>query len=151
MSDLLITEVFSSFTYNTWWIAGVILMFSEIFVGGAFLLWLGISALMVGGILFLGIDLSWQLQWIVFSVMALLSILVWRRFYKRKTEHSEDNLLSRRADKYIGRSFVVAEAIENGVGKVKVEDTLWRALGEDTPVGTLVKVTGVEGASLQVV
>lgn len=148
--DYLLNQIFESFTYVTWWIAGLLLVISEIFIGGSFLLWLGVSSFVVGGLMLLGIDLKWELQFSLFAIVSLLLIIVWIKFFKKKTEKTTDNLLSKRADKYIGRTFIVVEAIENGVGKVSVEDTRWRVLGEDSPVKSKVKVVSVEGSSLVV-
>jgi len=49
--------------------------------------------------------------------------------------------LNRRAAQLVGRTLVVAEAIEGGRGKVRVGDTLWPAEGPDVPAGTEVRVT----------
>ena len=45
---------------------------------------------------------------------------------------------------------VVEEAITNGIGKVRVEDTLWRARGSDASVGEQVRVIDIEGVTFQV-
>ena len=44
----------------------------------------------------------------------------------------------------------VAEAITNGIGKVRIEDTLWRARGIDTAIGQQVKIVAIEGATFEV-
>jgi membrane protein implicated in regulation of membrane protease activity len=51
---------------------------------------------------------------------------------------------------YIGRTFVLSDAIQGGSGKVQVGDSVWLVNGGDAPVGARVKVTGVKGAVLQV-
>jgi membrane protein implicated in regulation of membrane protease activity len=58
--------------------------------------------------------------------------------------------LNARSRQYIGRLFVVAEAIDCGRGKVRVGDTLWAAEGADAPVGTRVMVTATRGTALVV-
>jgi membrane protein implicated in regulation of membrane protease activity len=45
---------------------------------------------------------------------------------------------------------IVAEAIEDGRGKVYVGDTQWPAEGPDTPAGAEVKVTAAKGTVLVV-
>jgi membrane protein implicated in regulation of membrane protease activity len=40
--------------------------------------------------------------------------------------------------------------IENGFGKVRVGDTLWRVKGDDAPAGDKVEVTGTDGVLLLV-
>jgi membrane protein implicated in regulation of membrane protease activity len=44
----------------------------------------------------------------------------------------------------------VAEAIINGLGKVRIEDTLWRVRGRDTVIGQQVKIVAIEGATFEV-
>ena len=41
-------------------------------------------------------------------------------------------------------------AIENGFGKVRVGDSLWRVKGQDAVAGTKVKVTAADGIVLVV-
>ena len=53
-------------------------------------------------------------------------------------------------DRYIDRVFTLETAIENGFGKVRVGDTLWRAKGNDLAAGTKVKVTAADGIVLVV-
>ena len=45
---------------------------------------------------------------------------------------------------------VVEEPIENDIGKVRIEDTLWRAAGQDAPKGNKVRIIGIDGATFQV-
>lgn len=58
--------------------------------------------------------------------------------------------LNRRGQQYVGRVFTLSEAIVNGVGKIKVDDTLWKVKGKDTEVGKRVRVTEVDGVVLLV-
>ena len=51
---------------------------------------------------------------------------------------------------YVGRSYVLDEAIVNGRGKVRIDDTLWVVTGSDRGKGEWVKVTGVDGTRLVV-
>lgn len=144
-------QLFSTFTHITWWLAGTIMIVAEVFVGGTFLLWLGVAAMIVGSLMFFGVPLDWQLQLIVFSILSVLSVVLWRRIQKsRKGEVTDPNNLhlSRRGEQYIGQEFTLAESIVNGVGRVKVEDTLWRVKSKTNfQQGDKVKVIAVEGSS----
>ncbi len=144
-------QFFSTFSHITWWLAGTIMIVAEVFVGGTFLLWLGIAAIVVGGLMFFGVPIDWKLQFIIFSVISVLSVVLWRKVQKnRKDDVVDPNNphLSRRGEQYIGREFTVDEAIVNGIGKVKVEDTLWRVKSKtDFKQGDKVKVIAVEGSS----
>ena len=63
---------------------------------------------------------------------------------------SEQPLLNRRAEQYVGRVFTLQEPIVNGRGRLRVDDTVWRVEGEDCPAGTAVEVTGVDATLLRV-
>ncbi len=58
--------------------------------------------------------------------------------------------MNRWAEQYIGRTFNLVEPIVNGMGKIKVDDSIWKVQGEDAPEGTQVEVTGVEGVVFKV-
>jgi len=142
----------SPFFYNlgawNWLILGGILVGLEILVSGVFLIWFGLAALIVGAIA-LGIDISWQLQFVLFAGLSLAAVIFSRRFFKNNDE-SDKPLLNQRAEQNIGRSFVTIEAIRNGRGRVQIADSTWAVEGEDCAEGTLVKVVGVEGTTLKV-
>ena len=42
------------------------------------------------------------------------------------------------------------QAIENGVGYVRLDDSRWKVSGPDLPKGTKVRVTGADGTVLEV-
>jgi inner membrane protein len=44
----------------------------------------------------------------------------------------------------------LSEPIQNGRGKARIDDSVWRVEGADLPAGTQVKVMAVDGAILKV-
>jgi membrane protein implicated in regulation of membrane protease activity len=54
-------------------------------------------------------------------------------------------LLNKRGQQYIGRTFNLYEAIENGQGKIKVDDSIWKVHGEDCPLGSKVRIISARG------
>ncbi|MBE9541419.1 MAG: NfeD family protein, partial [Proteobacteria bacterium] len=62
--------------------------------------------------------------------------------HRAETDHP---LLNKRGAQYIGRVFSLIEPIENGRGKIRVDDSIWTVQGEDCPVDTKVEVTSVDG------
>ena len=84
----------------------------------------------------------------LFAVLSLVAVFAARRYLRSQEGESDRPLLNRRALQHVGRSYVLAEAIENGRGKVKIGDTLWRVEGPDAPAGTQVTVTGADGTVL---
>ncbi|GAB4190607.1 MAG: NfeD family protein [Wenzhouxiangellaceae bacterium] len=133
-----------------WLIAGVVLLILEVLVPAYFFLWLGLAALVVGLItaVFSGLALEWQL--LLFSVLAVVSTIVWRIYGRRYEGPSDRPNLNKRGHQYIGRVFTLEQAIENGVGKISVDDSTWKVVGVDLPAGARVRVDGVDGTILTV-
>ena len=139
-------SLFTQLEFWHWMTFAVVLIILEVFSPGAFFLWLGIASGVVGVVMFAYPELSWQSQFIIFAVLSVASIIIWRltRGFFPQREPDVPNL-NRRSEQYIGRICNVVEPIVNGTGKIKVDDSTWRVKGEDAPLGTQVRVTGVDG------
>jgi membrane protein implicated in regulation of membrane protease activity len=135
-------------TWN-WLIIGVVLMGIETFAPGVFMLWLGIAALVVGLLTFT-INLSWQTQIIASAILSIAMVPLWRHFSKRNAKPTDKPFLNKRAQGLVGRVFTLEKPIVDGVGTVKIDDTVWRVSGSDAPAGSRVKIVHADGASLQV-
>ncbi len=134
-----------------WWILALALVVLEIIAPGtAFFIWMGVAAGLTGVVLLLAPALSWEVQLLIFSAVSIASILVWRGYAKKKPPVSDEPLLNRRAEQYIGRVFTLNDPIVNRFGKIRVDDTTWKIEGADFPAGTQVRVTGVDGIVLKV-
>jgi membrane protein implicated in regulation of membrane protease activity len=132
-----------------WLIIGLVLMTLELLVPGVFLLWLGLAALLVG-LLSLVIDWSWQIQIITFAVFAMAAVPLWRRVARGGKRDEHNPFLNRRSDALVGRVITLEKPIQDGIGTVRVDDTVWRVSGPDAPVGSRVKIIHADGASLTV-
>jgi len=143
-------EFLSGLEFWHWWIATAVLIILEVLAPGTFFLWLGISAGIVGVILLIVPTLAWELQVFIFTVLSIVSVFVWRSYLKKNPISSTAPTLNRRGQQYVGRVFTLSEPIVNGVGKIKVDDTLWKVRGDDTGVGERVRVTEVDGVVLLV-
>lgn len=144
-------SLFMHLEFWHWLTFAVILIILEIFSPGVFFLWLGVAAACVGLVLYLRPELSWQTQLLVYAVLSVASIVSWR-IYRTffPPEEPEVANLNRRAEQYVGRTFTLIEPIVNGVGKIKVDDSTWRVHGEDAPLNSQVRVTGVDGIVFEV-
>jgi len=132
-----------------WWVLGLLLLGVEVLAPGFFFLWFGIAAILIGaGTLLL--DWPWQVQVIGFLVLSVIAVLVGRRFAGNPDTDTADPHLNLRASRLVGRTFVLAEPIVEGAGRVKIDDTVWQVRGPDAPVGARVRVTGADGAMLSV-
>lgn len=140
-------------TLSQWdWLAlAAILLIAEMLVSGGFLLWIGISAALVGLIIWIFPHfLAWDMQMLLFSILAIISSVIWWAYLKRNPIATDEPFLNLRSNQYIGRVFELSEPVVNGRGKIKSGDTFWTVSGPDLPAGTKVKVIGAEGIVLKV-
>ena len=138
-----------SLGYWNWFIAAVVLFLIEIVAPGSFMMWLGLAALLVG-LISLVVDWSWQAQLIAFAVFAVAAIPAWRHFARKVEPPVDRPFLNRRAEGYVGRVFTLDKPIIDGVGTIRIDDTVWRVSGPDCPAGSRVKIARAEGADLKV-
>src|SRR3982751_6023191 len=89
-----------------WIIAGAILLALELAVPGAFMMWLGLAAGLVG-VISLVVAWSWQWRCVAFAVFALASVPLWRRFARKVDPQTESPMLNRRTEALIGRTFTL--------------------------------------------
>jgi membrane protein implicated in regulation of membrane protease activity len=136
-------------TWWHWWIVAAVLAALETFIPGALATWFAAAALLLGAVL-LAVPIRWELQLVLFGFLSVLATLLWWRFGRSKRDESTQPMLNQRGARYVGRVFTLAEAIEEGSGKVELGDTVWLVQGADAPAGTRVRVVGVKGAELQV-
>ncbi|TIU25428.1 MAG: NfeD family protein, partial [Mesorhizobium sp.] len=57
--------------------------------------------------------------------------------------------LNRRGAQMVGRTATLSEPIQNGRGRIRLGDTLWRVSGPDLPAGTQVRVTAAADTDLE--
>ncbi|PWD83494.1 NfeD family protein [Ignatzschineria cameli] len=129
-----------------WLIAGALLILLEIILPGVYLFWIGIAALMVGGVLSV-IDLSVTLQILLFAIFALLAVIVGVKTYKGK-EIKSTQLNQIRGSEFIGRVMTIDKAVVNGQGRIALGDSTWFIEGEDLPAGSQIKIKAVRGNTL---
>ena len=145
-------EFFTQIDHWTWWVIGVVLIVLEMFAPAAFFLWMGISAIITGAFLWVFPSMEWTVQLVIFSIQSILSIIVWRKFFYHISVDSDQPLLNKRAQQFIGRTFTLEADMVNGVGKIKIDDSNWRVLAEEDYLAqSKVTVIGEDGINLNVI
>ena len=112
--------------------------------------WFGLGLCVAGAArVYAGAAYGW---WLLAAGAAaiVLDILIDFVWAHPSISRSDQPALNQRAAQAIGGVYLVEEAIVAGRGKIRVGDTLWPAEGRETPAGTRVRVTGVNGTLLQV-
>jgi len=140
-----------SFSYWLWFGFAALLVILELVLGTSFfLLCLGIIALLVGVMVWLFPLVVWEYQLLFFAIGSIVSVSLWKIYFKAHPAKSDRPHLNRRAEQYVGRVFTLSEPIVNGRGKIRVDDSSWRVEGPDLPAGTKVLVVGVDSVILKV-
>ena len=136
-------------THWFWLSLGLVLGVAEMVAPGFFLMWLGLAALIVGGLdYFLPITVAYQVA--MFAILSVLTVFAGKKFLQKNPIETEDAKLNDRGARLTGEIVTVVEAITNGNGRVKVGDSVWSARGVDAAIGSRVRVTGADGAVLLV-
>ncbi|MGZ4955120.1 MAG: NfeD family protein [Methylobacter sp.] len=133
-----------------WWVLALILLVVELLAPGFFFLWMAASGFVTGCLLFLIPAIGMELQVAIFSVLSVVLITAWKLYSKRHPITTDHPLLNKRGAQYIGRIFSLYKPIENGEGKIKVDDSIWKVHGEDCDINTRVKVIAVRGTVFDV-
>jgi membrane protein implicated in regulation of membrane protease activity len=136
-------------THWFWLSLGLLLGVAELVAPGFFLMWLGLAALIVGGLdYFLPITVAYQVA--MFAILSVLTVFAGKKFLQKNPIETEDAQLNDRGARLTGEIVTVVEAITNSNGRVKVGDSVWSARGVDAAIGSRVRVTGADGAVLLV-
>jgi hypothetical protein len=145
-----VIEYLQHLSFWDWLAFGTVLLILEVFGAGGYLLWIGVAAAAVGVLTYLFPELPWAWQFIVFALLSVLTAVLWWRRQRSAAKPSDVPGLNRRGSEFLGRTFVLHEAIVGGRGKIKAGDTLWLVTGPDLPAGSDVRVTGQDGVLLRV-
>jgi membrane protein implicated in regulation of membrane protease activity len=136
---------------SLWFLLGVLLILSEFAFPGIIAIFFGAAAIVVAIVLFLGIDLSLNLQILLFAALGAVLLLLTRnrlkRWFQGKSttgQHGVDLLP-------VGTAVMASEDFVNGSGLVHYSGARWNA-ESDEPIsaGQQVWTTGRRGLVLKV-
>lgn len=147
-----ILSYFDQLAFWHWMVLGLVLLIIEVtFFGVFFILWVGLSAMVVGVLMLVMPDMGWQAQFVIWGVLSVVTMVGWYQYRKKNPTTSDEPLLNRRGEQYVGRTFTLDEPVVNGQGHVVVDDSRWKIEAEeDFEAGTKVKATAVDGTILKV-
>jgi membrane protein implicated in regulation of membrane protease activity len=129
-----------------WMILGVVLLILEILAPGAILMWFGFGAFVSGFLLWLFPSMGIGIQLLVFAVFSGLSLTAWHMYRKKNPAPESDQPgLNNRLHSHIGKEYTLREPIKDGVGILKIGDSVWKIRGKDLPAGTRVRISGLDG------
>lgn len=134
-----------------WLVLGLVLLIAEMLTGTTYLLWPAVAAFITALISFFGIT-NWLADVAIFAVLVIALTAFGRPLVARwrKVHAGANEKLNERGKSLVGGHAVVA-AFANGVGSVRVNDTIWRAVSDDAlEAGQNVEIVGVDGTTLKV-
>jgi membrane protein implicated in regulation of membrane protease activity len=143
-------DYLQNLSFWDWLALGTVLLILEVFGAGGYLLWIGVAAAAVGILTYILPGMTWELQFLLFAVLSVMTAIYWWRRQRVVIRQSDQPGLNMRGQELIGRTFTVHDAITAGRGKIKVNDGVWMVIGPDAPVGSLVRVVSQDGAILKV-
>ena len=134
-----------------WMLLGLVLLGIEMVTpGGFYILFFGLAALIVGSLAGLGFTQAEWLQWLMFSGLAILSLLVFRGPLLAWLKTQEKDLPA--VDSLAGESAIPLEDLAaSGTGKAELRGTTWTAHNAGpSPLmkGQRCKVERVEGLTI---
>ena len=138
-----------------WWLwiaLGLALTVAELATpSGFFVIFFGLAALTVGVLAGLEMAGNTWMQWVLFSVLAIAYVLVFRGRLQAKVSVPE----RRDVDTLVGGLAIVQERLLPGVvGKVEVRGSMWSARNTSNvalDAGQRARVAAVDGLTLTVV
>jgi membrane protein implicated in regulation of membrane protease activity len=136
-----------------WLALAFILMIAEMLTGTTYLLWPAVAAGITGLIAF-SPALGWQWHLALFAVLTIVLTLVGRplrnRLYHMRAGASP--MLNERAASMVGQRGATAGPFVDGLGSVRINDSIWRAKSAEpiTAGGVPVQVLSVDGSTLTV-
>ncbi|HEO9035076.1 MULTISPECIES: NfeD family protein [Serratia] len=134
-----------------WLSLGGVLLAAEMLGAGGYLLWSGVAALLVGALIWLLPQLSWEWQGVIFAALTVVVAYLWWYWLRRRPTAASGGspVLNQRNRQLIGTRATLTEPMHNGMGRINIGDSSWRAqAAEDLPAGTEVEVVAVEGVTL---
>jgi membrane protein implicated in regulation of membrane protease activity len=138
-----------------WWLwilVGIGLLAAEIVTpGGFFVLFFGVAALLVGALAVIGLGGPPALQWLLFSVLSVVSLLLFRRRLVERFTPATTGQLDE-IDSLRGEVAIASEDLAPGaLGKAELRGTIWTVKNVgDQPLraGQRGRVDGKDGLTL---
>lgn len=137
-----------------WGALGLILLSVEMAIGTFDILWFGVAALCVAFVVWLFPNTPHAAQFVIFAVLSLTSLAIWRFHYKKNETHSR---VGQAQGEEIGRVGTVIETCSpDQNGRIRftqglMGDREWSVVSDEViNEGTEATVVAVEGNALRI-
>ncbi len=136
--------------YWYWWMFACCLFLLEILVPDIFFMSLATSSVIVGVVVLLMPELTFTWQFFMFACLSIIGLFFSRKHLEKIVIDSDEPLLNHRMASFVGRVFTLQESIIDGQGQIRAEGSYWQITGQDCPIGTRVRVIGIDDGLLKV-
>lgn len=133
-----------------WIVVGILFVLAEFIIPGLMIVFLGVSALVVGLLVWLGLPQTNGLPFVIFIALSVGLIFLLRSKFKEWFQGNTVGEDNPDTDDIIGKEAeVVSEFGQNGRGKISLRGANWDAKSEEPlSVGERVVVKGRQGITL---
>lgn len=139
---------------SIWLIVGIILMLSELIIPGGIVFFIGLSAVITAGAWFIGIVETWTYALVLFFILTMVLILVFRKVTQRLVGGDYTIANTDEDVDIYGKKVTVVSKIGPGKseGRVAFQGTQWTAIsdGSEIEAGEEVTIVCHENISLLV-
>ncbi|WJY17272.1 NfeD family protein [Pectobacteriaceae bacterium CE90] len=133
-----------------WLSLGGLLLAAEMLGTSGYLLWSGMSAVLVGLLVWL-VPISWPWQGTAFAILTIITALLWWYWLRKRVLNRPPSTLNQRGQQLVGLRVTLTEPVVDGFSRVRIGDSTWRVTTrQDLAAGTVVEVIAVEGITLHV-
>lgn len=138
-----------------WMLLGFALLAVEMFTPGLFyFFFFGVGAILVGALVGLGVDASVSLQWLLFSIFSVATLLLFRQKLVGLLESKNTNARTGDLDSIVGEVVTLLDDLApNATGKAEGRGSSWTVVNGGTePLrkGQRCRVYQMEGLTLWV-
>lgn len=152
------TEFLSSISpFWFWLLAALVCLLTELMLlpVSGFLLSIAFAATL-NAIIFGIFPAGWNVMSATFAGLSIISSFAWWKYLHRNGAKTKivngANPLNERTGSLIGYRATLSDALQNGRGRLKIQDTTWSVIADlDYPAGTIVKVVSADGIVLKIV
>ena len=132
-----------------WLVFGLALLIAEMATGTTYILWPAVAALITSFLALVGVD-SGFMQLAIFAALTILLTAFGHPIVKKWRDARSGRSLNERAAHMVGTRGVLT-AFANGIGSMKINDSIWRAESDETlQAGDQVEIASVHGITVKV-
>ena len=147
MTDLL--DVLAGLGPQHWLVFGLALLIAEMATGTSYILWPAVAALITSLLALIGVENGFM-QIAIFAALTILLTAFGHPIVRKWREGRSGRSLNERAAHMVGTRGVLT-AFANGVGSMKINDSIWRAESdEQLQAGDHVEIASVHGVTVKV-